>query len=174
MRRLILLRHAKSDWPEGVTDRERPLNQRGRTAAPLIGRYLARQALIPDLALVSTARRTRETWELACEAAPNLPAATLNPIIYEASRDILMRLVRAAEDSVHTLIIVGHNPGMEMLAATLVLDGPVADRRRLSAKYPTGGLAVIDLPVTHWHETEPQTGTLARFIIPRDLDDEAE
>lgn len=174
MRRLILLRHAKSDWPDGARDIDRPLASRGQRAAPLIGRLLARDGLVADRVLVSPARRTRETWDLAREAAADLPPGEIEPRVYEASSAALTALAREQPDWVHVLMIVGHNPGLEMLAAELIDDGPVHLIRKLAQKYPTGALAVIDCPITRWRELKAQTGRLAKFVVPRDLDVKAE
>src|SRR5215469_4295405 len=98
MRRLLLLRHAKSSWSEpGASDHERPLNRRGQEAAPRIGAYLAKHGLIPDRVLCSTARRARETWELVATAAPESPSATFTERLYDASPRTLVDVFRHAE-----------------------------------------------------------------------------
>ncbi|MFG1400792.1 SixA phosphatase family protein [Xanthobacter sediminis] len=169
MRRLILLRHVKSDWPNGVADQERPLAPRGRGAAPRLGAYMAQQGLTADRVLVSPARRTRETWELVCGQMPPVPTVASEPRIYEASAARLLSVVREQPRQIHTLMLVGHNPGMEELAASLIASGAAPDLQRLSEKFPTGGLAVIDLPVDDWSAATPASGRLDRFIVPRDL-----
>lgn len=174
MRRLILLRHTKSDWPAGLVDRDRPLAPRGRRAAPLIGRLLVERGHIPDKVIVSTAERTLETWALASAGLVRLPAAALDARIYEAPADVLANVIRETGDDVSTLLLVGHNPGIETLAADLVAHGPKDQRQRLARKYPTGGLAVIDCAVESWRDLAPGCGTLVSFTVPRDLDSEAE
>ena len=174
MHRLILLRHAKSDWPEGVPDHDRPLNGRGRRAAPLIGSAMAARGFVPDRALVSTARRTHETWALARAAAPGLPEGIEEPRLYHASPAMLMAVIAQTPESVGTLALVGHNPGTEMLAGSLVAKGPAVDRQRIAAKYPTGGLAVIDCDIAAWRDIAPKCGMLVAFVSPRDLDGETE
>lgn len=169
MRRLILLRHAKSDWPDGVADQERPLASRGRSAAPRMGAYIAQQGLVADRVLISPARRTRETWELVSGQMPPVPTAASEPRIYDASCSRLLALVREQPRQIHTLMLIGHNPGMEDLAKTLIASGATPDLERLSEKFPTGALAVIDLPVDDWGATNPASGRLDRFIIPRDM-----
>lgn len=169
MRRLILLRHAKSDWPDGIADLERPLAARGRAAAPLVGAYLARESLIPDRVLVSSARRTRETWELVAPCLPRLPDTENEPRIYEASCARLLAVLRDQPADVHTLMLVGHNPGMEELAETLVHEGPLLARDAMGEKFPTGAVAVIDLPIDDWSAVAPKLGRLDRFIVPRSL-----
>lgn len=169
MRRLILLRHAKSDWPDGVADQERPLAPRGRAAAPRIGAYMAQQGLVADRVLVSPARRTRETWDLVCGQMPPAPTVASEPRIYDASAARLLGVVREQPRQIHTLMLIGHNPGLEDLAASLIASGAAPDLERLAEKFPTGGLAVIDLPVDDWAAANPASGRLDRFIVPRDI-----
>ncbi|MFG1294738.1 MULTISPECIES: SixA phosphatase family protein [Xanthobacter] len=169
MRRLILLRHAKSDWPDGVADQERPLAARGRSAAPRMGLYMSQQGLVADRVLISPARRTRETWELVSAQMPPVPTVASEPRIYDASATRLLALVREQPRQIHTLMLIGHNPGLEDLAATLVANGASPDIEKLREKFPTGALAVIDLPVDDWDATAPGSGRLDRFIIPRDM-----
>lgn len=174
MRRLILLRHTKSDWPSGMVDHDRPLAARGRRAAPLMGRLLLDRGYIPDKVLVSTAQRTVETWALASAGLIRLPPAEQDPRIYEAPPHALANLIRETDDAVGTLLIVGHNPGIEALAYDLVAAGPAEARQRMSRKYPTGGLAVIDCAIGSWRELHAGCGTLVDFVVPRDLARDAE
>jgi phosphohistidine phosphatase len=118
-RTLILLRHAKSDWSGSAPDMDRPLAERGRAQAPLAGRWLANHADRIDLARVSPARRTRETWELVSTQLAPVPPAQFDDRVYAASADRLIDIVHEVPDSVRTLILVGHNPGMEQLASLL-------------------------------------------------------
>lgn len=171
MRRLILLRHAKSDWPEGIADPERPLAPRGRAAAPRIGGYIADEQLVPDRVLVSPARRTRETWELVCARLPAVKVVASEPRIYDASATRLLSVIREQPRDAHTLMLVGHNPGLEDLAGLLAGGGSSAYLAKMSEKFPTGALAVIDLPVDDWNTVAPGIGRLDRFVTPRDLPD---
>ena len=167
MRRLLLLRHAKSDRPPGVSDIDRPLDARGREAAPRMGAYLAREGLRPDLALVSPSRRTRETWEAVATALDAVPFEIVESI-YEAPPASLLAAVRAGPDTAGTLILVGHNPGTEALAEMLVADGAPAARKRLAQGFPTAALAVIAFDVAHWSDIG-RSGRLERFVRPKDL-----
>lgn len=172
MRRLILYRHAKSDWPSGVKDHDRPLAPRGLKAAPLMGHYLAAEQLIPDLALVSSARRAQQTWNLSAplfdEKIPQRDEAK----IYLATASALLKLVQATEPSVRTLVMVGHNPGFEELAALLVGHGDRYAFARLREKFPTAAVAVIDFAVEDWSEVAAHDGRLDRFVTPKMLDGE--
>lgn len=166
MRRLILFRHAKSAWPQGVPDKERPLAERGRLAAPLMGTYIAGHDLLPDLALVSPATRTEQTWRLATKGWPKRPRMEFEPAIYEAPADRLLRVAMKQDKAVQSLMLVGHNPGLADLMTALVTRN---QRGELPGKYPTAGLAVIDLPVDDWADITPRLGTLERFVTPKSL-----
>lgn len=168
MRRLILLRHAKSDRPAGLADRDRPLDDRGRRAAPAVAAHLAEAGLRPALALVSAAARTRETWA-AMAAALGDPETRLHPEIYEAPAGRILEVVRAAPDTAATVIVVGHNPGLGDLAAALAGAGPQAALSRLSFEFPTAAYAVIDFDTARWAEVAPGRGRLERFVRPRDI-----
>lgn len=171
MRRLMLLRHAKSDWSEaGQRDHDRELAARGRAAAPRIGAYLAERALVPDCVLVSTAQRTRETWKLVAAALPARPKAAFDKRIYEADPDDILDVIRETPSRCQCLLVIGHNPGLQELALMLVKDGRQDDLDRLAAKFPTAALAVIDVPIDDWASLQARTGRLESFISPRGLD----
>jgi phosphohistidine phosphatase len=164
--RLFLLRHGKSAWPDGIDDLERPLARRGREASERMGHYLAKEGLVPDLALVSPARRTQETWTLAKHALGDVPMRS-EPRIYEAPPERLLAVIREADAGVGTLLLVGHNPGLEELLRLLL---PAEERyARGKTKFSTAGLAVIDLAAPGWREVKPGAGALDRFVTPRSL-----
>ena len=174
MHRLLLLRHAKSAWPDGVEDHERPLAERGRKACLLMGRYMADEALLPDLAVVSTARRATETWRLLHSAFARDVARQDEPRIYEAPASAMLELIRQTGPRVRTLLLVGHNPGMHDLALQLI--GPRLTENaarsalsRLQQKYPTAGLAVIDFTIGRWSDASPGLGRLDRFETPKSV-----
>lgn len=169
MRRLMLLRHAKSNWPTGVADRDRPLAARGREAAPMMGRYLADELLLPDLVLISPARRTVETWELVAPMLPEKPATQYEPRIYEAKTDRLLEVVQEIEGDVRTVLMIGHNPGLAELAQRLTGHGDRYAAARMSQKYPTAGLAVLDFAVDDWRDVDERGGRLDRFVTPASL-----
>jgi phosphohistidine phosphatase len=168
MRRLLLLRHAKSDWPEGIADADRPLNERGREAAPLMGAFIAKQ-FPPRLALVSPARRTRETWDLVSRKLSSVEAK-FDERLYGAPADLMLRVIRETPAEIETLLVIGHNPGLERLAGGFAKSGDADAIRRLAKKYPTAGLCVIELPVNDWKDAAPPAGRLEMFVTPKSLE----
>jgi phosphohistidine phosphatase len=171
MRRLILLRHAKSDWTGiGLRDQDRGLASRGRDSAPLVGAYMAHHALMPDLVLVSTATRARDTWGLVAEAFRKPPPIVYEERLYETGPKAILEAIQSIKRDVHVLLVVGHNPGLRDLAELLIASGDVDARQRLLEKFPTAGLAVIDFPVDDWGKLHPKSGRLDRFVAPRQLD----
>ncbi len=168
--RLLLLRHAKAEKAEaGELDHKRRLADRGRADAATIGAYIARHSLGPDLALVSTALRTRETWEdVAAELDP-VPPVTFEDRLYNATALGIIALIGATARSVHTLMVIGHNPGLHDAARLLIASGDVEARERLNEGLPTSGLAVIDFAGNDWRKLHPHGGRLERFVTPRSL-----
>ena len=159
MRRLMLLRHAKSNWPAGVADRDRPLAARGREAAPVMGRYLADEMLLPDLVLISPAKRTVETWELVLSMLPEKPATQYEPRIYEAKPGALLYVVQETEPSVKTLLMIGHNPGFENLVA-LLTEGASDSGRGI----PPAGVVWLGVPAGS--AIDPGTAAVHHFWWP--------
>lgn len=171
-RRLILLRHAKSAWPDDVPDHERPLAPRGRRDAPAAGHWLRKSDYLPDLVLCSTARRARETWHLAEEKLGAHPQTVFEDGVYEASIMDLLDLARQTPADVHTLLIVGHDPAIRGLALELAGD-PLGDTEaealaRVGLKYPTGAIAVLSLS-GNWLEVGPGKARLAAFVAPHEF-----
>jgi phosphohistidine phosphatase len=164
-RRLVLLRHAKSDWPD-VADQERPLAKRGRRDAPAVGRWLGTSGYVPDAVVCSTAVRARETWELvSAELPPDAsPAVRYEPRVYEASVLGLLMLIREFDPAWGTALIVGHNPGLAEL--TVGLANP--DTGEVPHAFPTAAVAVLGLPGA-WAEAAPGEGHLLAFTIPAEL-----
>ena len=175
MKEVLLLRHAKSSWDSDTTrDFDRPLNGRGRRAAPLIGAYLAAHDLIPERIYCSAAARTRETLALMVDGWPQAPATRFDEGLYLASPDHMRATIRAADPEADRIMLIAHNPGLETLALHLA-DPDASDRvalRELSEKYPTGGLADFAFDVSDWADVAPRTGKLRRFIAPRRLADD--
>lgn len=168
MRRLMLLRHAKSDWSlAGQTDHVRDLAPRGRKAAPLMGRYMTEHGFIPDHAIVSTATRTRETWRLVADALPIRPSVTFEDRIYEASPGNILATIAQAPAAAQSLLVIGHNPGFHETANLLIGSGDRRMRKNLLDKFPTAALAVIDFDIDDWPAIRRGNGRLACFVTPR-------
>lgn len=171
MRRLMLLRHAKAEKARpGQRDRDRVLNARGRTDAPKLGAYMARHALIPERVVVSPSLRTRETWDLVAEVLAADPFVVFDEHIYEAAPDAILKSLVTIGDGAHTLLVVGHNPGLHELAKFLVASGDVDLRERLNEEFPTSGLVVIDFALDDWTRLHAHSGRLDRFVSPRSLE----
>lgn len=170
MKRLTVLRHAKSDWGEpGQNDFDRPLNKRGEAAARRIGEEFRARKLAFDLVLASPARRVRETLDGVAETYGALPVR-FDESIYLASEATLLGLVRAAPDEANSLLLVGHNPGLERLVADLALDDERGLRARVIGKFPTAAVAILDLPVDRWSDVAPARATIVELLIARELD----
>ena len=168
MRRLLLFRHAKATVATGHDDHERALIERGRHDAARIAAFLAASGLIPELIIHSGARRARETAEIARAAWPRLVEARTEPHLYEASRHAIEAIVRALPDGSASVMVVGHNPGLADVANHLVGHGAKFDLLRLSAKYPTAGVAALEFDVAHWRDVKPHSAKLACFATPGD------
>jgi len=178
-RRLVLLRHAKSAWPD-VPDRERPLARRGQRDAPVMGRWLRGAGLVPDLVVCSTARRARETWQLVQPGLGAAPPVRFDERVYQASAAQLLALIRREPPAVKTLLVVGHDPAVPGLA--LALAGTSPDDRtgagagavpagvpgRMRVKFPTSAVAVFACAGS-WDALGPGSARLACFVTPRDL-----
>lgn len=169
MKSLYVMRHAKSDWPSGIGDADRPLSPRGRKAAPLVARKMKAEGLLPDLIFCSTARRTRETHALLVDQLGDVPVRFLSEL-YLASPAQLLRLVRKADDAAASLLLIGHNPGVQSLALALTGDGDGDAIAHLREKFSTGAVAVLRFPVEHWRDIAPGGGRLEDFIRPRALE----
>lgn len=167
LRRLVVLRHAKSAWPEGVADHDRPLGPRGRRDAPAAGRALADAGRLPDLALCSTAARARETWELTAAQWGTPPPVRYEPELYDATVADLLAVVRAAPEEVGTLLLVGHNPGLQELVLELAEDGFDDTLRAVGTKFPTSAIAVLAWHGRTWRDLAPGAALLTDLLVPR-------
>ncbi len=137
-RTLVLIRHGKSDWGVAAGDRERPLARRGRRQAPAVGRWLAAQGVVLDLAIVSQARRARQTWELvAAELGDAAPPADVTDAAYTFDAGVLAEVIERLPDVARTVAIVGHNPALEETVATLT---------GTHVALPTAAVALVELP----------------------------
>ncbi|MCK1818918.1 histidine phosphatase family protein [Streptomyces sp. XM83C] len=166
-RRLIVLRHAKSAWPEGVPDHERPLAARGLRDAPAAGRALAAADRLPDLAMCSTAVRARRTWELASAEWGTPPPVRHDPRLYGADAGTLVDVVRETPPETGTLLLVGHNPGLADLVLALAGDALDDTLARVRAKFPTSAIAVLAWYGHDWSALAPGAALLAAVEVPR-------
>ncbi|QXT39620.1 SixA phosphatase family protein [Gymnodinialimonas ceratoperidinii] len=159
---VILIRHCKSDWDGSTGDHTRPLSPRGHRAAPRIGAFLAQHGLVPDVALCSDALRTRQTWAGIADQLPGAPEPTLNPALYLAEPEVMLKALRAADAA--TVAMIAHNPGTAALAWALAHNPPNdPDFER----YPTGAVTVLRFD----NGLAPGEGHLLRFTTPRSLPD---
>ncbi|CAM5625132.1 SixA phosphatase family protein [Streptomyces purpurascens] len=167
LRRLVVLRHAKSAWPVDVADHERPLAPRGRRDAPAAGRALAEADCLPDLALCSTAVRARRTWDLAAGQWGTPPPVTHDRRLYAAGPSGLLAVVHEVPAEVETLLLIGHNPGLEELVVALAADGLDDTLERVRTKFPTSAIAVLSWRGATWRSLTPGTALLTSVIVPR-------
>lgn len=166
-RRIVLFRHAKADWPQ-VADHERPLADRGRKDAAEAGRRLTDSGVAFDLALCSTATRTRDTWKLAVQEFPHRPKTVYEERIYEASPGELIAVLNETPDDVQNAVLVGHNPGVQGLADILAGTAEGDARRRMSERgFPAAAFAVLSFSGP-WKALEPGVATLVDYWAPSD------
>ena len=174
MRRLMLLRHAKTenDAPSGQ-DQDRRLDDRGRLDAAAIGGWIGRHPPLPDAVLVSTAVRAQQTWEIAREpmrdaAKDFAPQVEFLAELYGADPAQLLQIIRMAEATdPRRLMLVGHNPGMHELALALAGSGDAAAKKALEHNLPTSGLAIFDFAIADWNEVAFRRGALVGFTSPK-------
>lgn len=169
MKTLTLLRHAKTARGDADTaDRDRRLTEQGREDAPAMGRWIGLNTPPPDLVLCSTAMRALETWTLA---APFIAAkrVEMRDALYLVEADKLLDILRAVPDAEATVLIVGHNAGIEDLAHDLAGDGNPDDIGAMAAKYATAGAAVLRFDTERWAAIDIGEGQLVHFMTPRRL-----
>jgi phosphohistidine phosphatase len=161
MKTIHLLRHAKSSWKDpGQADFERPLNGRGREAAPLVGQFMSKKKIRPDLILCSPAERARQTAALVMQSAKLTSELRFDERIYEADASRLLEVVSQIDESVDIALLVGHNPGMEDLVSTLTGE---------QHSMPTAALARITLDVEKWNKVREGTGSLDWLVRAKEL-----
>ena len=171
MKKLYLLRHAKSAWDDpSLDDHDRPLAPRGRKAVKAMRKHIKKAGIRPDLILCSTAQRARETYQGVYGALNDSPV-TFDEGIYTFSSAPLLHRLQRLTDAVETVMLIGHNPALESLALSLCHpDGsaPLA-YRSMTEKFPTAALADIDLEIASWKNTAPGCGVLRGFTRPKDV-----
>lgn len=172
MKKLLLMRHGKSDWNKpGQEDIDRPLAPRGEEAAGRIAAWIEEHGLHPDAALISTARRTQETWQLTKDTFGAIASAESREALYLASPGEILEQLASVADSHETALVIGHNPGLESLSHLLAGPGSertaIADLRR---GFPTAALAVFELAGDSWSNLSSDVARMTDFVRPRDLE----
>ena len=163
MKRLYVLRHAKSSWKDGrLADHDRPLSGRGRRNADAMGRHMRDVGAEPELVLCSSSRRTRETLA-RIDPALGRAAVKVERQLYAAGADAIIARLRRVPERIGSVLVIGHNPGMEDVVVALTGTTP-------GEKFPTGALATLELEIGDWRALDPGCGRLAAFTRPRALD----
>ena len=170
MLRLLLYRHAKSDWGDpALDDIDRTLNSRGRAAARAMAAYVAKENLLPDLILCSTAQRTRETLAKLMPHLNRECEVRLRRDLYWQGEDSYQTIIRGNGGTARTLMVIGHNPAMHDLFTMLATGGDPLALERLTAKFPTAALAVMSSEATSWRDIAVSGATVTDRALPRDL-----
>jgi phosphohistidine phosphatase len=168
VKRLFLLRHAKSSWDDPhLADHDRPLAPRGRKAAKQIASYMKNKSFEPSIVVCSSALRARQTWEIAAPAFPKRTAIEIEPSLYQAGNEELMSRLRRISRKASSVLLIGHNPAMQELVLTLASEG--AQLQLIREKFPTAALAVLEARINGWGDLEPGATELADFVTPKRL-----
>lgn len=172
MKKVILLRHAKSSWDDpSLDDHDRPLNGRGQKSAPVIAAWLANRRHLPDRVLCSSSTRTRETVDRMKPELPGLPDPEIDPELYHASPSAMRERLAQLPAECDTVMVVGHQPGLGALARKLS-DGQERRRcRRAYEHFPTAAAAVLEVDVEDWAELDFAKARFVDFAKPRELQD---
>ncbi|GAA4774061.1 histidine phosphatase family protein [Stakelama sediminis] len=172
MKTLNLLRHAKSGWDDAITrDFDRPLNDKGKRAAAVMGRHLRGLPVRFERLVASPALRVVQTLEHFAAAYGDMPSPEWNRQVYLASVDTLLDVIHALPEETDSVLLAGHNPGLEDLILTLVPDAPGQPLRdAVELKFPTGSFAEIRFDGDRWADVLAGRGALGRFVRPRDVD----
>jgi phosphohistidine phosphatase len=174
MRRLFLIRHAKTEPSVGRDDYERRLTGRGREDAKRVAKALTARRMLPDVLIHSGAARAKETAEIFAAAWQGKVELQEDAGLYDASVTTLLARTRALADEHKRVGLVGHNPGLGELATALIGSGAEPEMRRLAAKYPTGAVAVLDFSIERWDDVERNAALLALYLTPAELEADAD
>jgi len=174
MKRLLLLRHGKADWDdEKLADFDRPLSPHGRRATKTIAQWLIANDLVPDTVLVSSAKRTSQTWDIVQEILPSGMNADVLQDLYLASPGTLLAHIERIAPRTGIALVIAHNPGLEKLCRLMSGPGSMkAALANLQLGFPTAGLAVIELNGETWRTMSAEGGKLKHFVRPDELDDD--
>jgi phosphohistidine phosphatase len=174
MRRLFLVRHAKAELSVGRDDYARKLTERGRADARRVAKALAARHFLPDVLIHSGAARAKQTAEIFAAEWRSKVELEEQVGLYDASLTTLLDRARALRDEHKRVGLVGHNPGLGELAMALTGSGAEPERHRLAAKYPTGAVAVLDFSIQRWEQVERNSGMLALYLTPTELEADAD
>ena len=164
---LSLLRHAKSSWDDQtLADHDRPLAPRGRRAAKVIAKHLGRKGISPELVLCSPSTRTRQTLKRLSPGLGKNAEVQIEPELYAAQARDLLDVLQKVPDEVESVMLIGHNPGIQDLALSLASAGSKIPRLR--SKFPTAALATFELNGT-WRELAPGSAELVSLVTPKEL-----
>ena len=167
MKRLYLLRHAKASWDDPtLADQDRPLAPRGRRAAKVIAKHLQHEGITPELVLCSPSRRTRQTLTGIAPGLGKEVDIQIEPELYAASSSTLLGVLHGIPDEVDSVMLIGHNPGIEDLTLNLASGG--SETTRVRSKFPTAALATLELDAS-WRELAPGSADLVSFVKPKEL-----
>lgn len=167
-RRLVLLRHAKSSWEsDAARDVDRPLAARGEAAAPEIGRFLAERDLWPEWVLCSPAKRTRQTWKRVRPAVELAPVLVYDPALYLASARTILARIKETPARITTTMVIGHNPGLQELAAELAQPADAAVAAAVAAKFPTAAVLALAFDTAGWSDLDTEPGRVLAWRTPK-------
>ncbi|MEL6582199.1 MAG: histidine phosphatase family protein [Pseudomonadota bacterium] len=170
MKRIVLIRHAKSSWADDAQDDlDRPLNQRGRIAAPIIGTWLADHKLKPDFTWLSPATRCQETWERVSVEFGKKPEVQTHRALYMADPKTTLEIIKLSDDEADTVAVVGHQPGIGATTRKLA-DGKESETlSRAYRKFPTAGVAVLEADIKSWDKLKFGEAKFKHFVMPKEL-----
>jgi len=170
MRTVSLYRHAKSSWDDpALEDFDRGLSKRGQKSAPAMGAFLRENALMPELVICSPAQRTRETFDLTFGQRNDAPNLRFDERLYHASSATMLDLLRNLPAEIENVMILGHNPGLHALALDLFSHGDADAVDAVCRKFPTCGLAIVDIELGDWGSLGVGEGYLRSFMTPKQL-----
>ena len=170
MKTIFLLRHAKSSWDDvSLDDFDRPLSTRGIKSCKKIGKYLKKNKLIPDIVYCSSAIRAKQTWELVNRIVEKKKNVVYKSKLYMANSSDFIDVIRKTDNIFHSLMLISHNPGMEIFAREISKNKTDKHYESIDLKYPTGGLVIIRFNLNIWSKIKYETGDICEFIKPRDL-----
>ena len=170
MKKLILMRHGKSSWEDPqLDDKDRPLNSRGKASIPVMAQWLEHRKHLPDTVLVSSAKRTRQTFKRLRSVLPDLPEPKVDDTLYHAAPEKMRKRLSQLPKSCDTVMVVGHQPGLSSLVRKLS-DGKVRRRcARAFEHFPTAAAAVLEIDIKDWSELDFHGAEFVDFAMPREL-----